>query len=145
MREVHFHGFEGLPTSSDTVVKSPEFRCFGHKWTVTVALLWDLGALSPPDQVNNRSWPFECHSVSGNELVDSSSVFHHSFRVSAVRVVLLSYFSMVECVFTLFRVCMIVALLLWALGAHVHTARAAHNGTRECGTKGREDDGLSSF
>ena len=36
MREVHFHGFEGLPTTRDDEVLSPEFSCFGHQWAVAI-------------------------------------------------------------------------------------------------------------
>jgi len=36
MREVHFHEFEGLTTEREAAVKSPEFSCFGHQWTVKI-------------------------------------------------------------------------------------------------------------
>ena len=35
-RKIHFHGFAGLPATRDEEVKSPEFSCFGHKWTVEI-------------------------------------------------------------------------------------------------------------
>ena len=35
-RKVHFHNFEGLPTERDEPVYSPEFSCFGHRWTVRI-------------------------------------------------------------------------------------------------------------
>ena len=36
IKKVHFHGFEGLTTARDEGVESPEFSCFGHKWTVEI-------------------------------------------------------------------------------------------------------------
>ena len=36
IKKVHFHGFEGLPTTRGEEVKSPEFSCFGHQWTVAI-------------------------------------------------------------------------------------------------------------
>ncbi|EJK69635.1 hypothetical protein THAOC_09086, partial [Thalassiosira oceanica] len=35
-RKVHFHGFAGLTTRRGAKVKSPEFCCFGHQWTVAI-------------------------------------------------------------------------------------------------------------
>ena len=35
-RKVHFHGFEALPTTRGTAVKSPMFNCFGHQWKVLI-------------------------------------------------------------------------------------------------------------
>ena len=36
IKKVHFHGFEGLPTTRGEEVKSPKFSCFGHQWTVAI-------------------------------------------------------------------------------------------------------------
>ena len=36
IKKVHFHGFAGLPTTRGTKVKSPEFSCFGHQWSVMI-------------------------------------------------------------------------------------------------------------
>ena len=35
-RKVHFHNFEGLPTTRNQPVLAPEFSCFGHRWTVGI-------------------------------------------------------------------------------------------------------------
>ena len=34
--EVHYNGFEGLPSEMGVPVHSPEFMCFGHKWRLRV-------------------------------------------------------------------------------------------------------------
>ena len=34
--EVHYNGFEGLPSERGVPVHSPEFTCFGHKWCLKV-------------------------------------------------------------------------------------------------------------
>ena len=34
--EVHYNGFEGLPSERGVPVQSPEFTCFGHKWRVEI-------------------------------------------------------------------------------------------------------------
>ena len=36
MIEVHYNGFEGLPSERGVPVQSPEFTCFGHKWRVEI-------------------------------------------------------------------------------------------------------------
>ena len=36
IKKVHFHGFEGLTATRGEEVKSPEFSCFGHQWTVDI-------------------------------------------------------------------------------------------------------------
>ena len=33
---VHFNGFAGLTTTEGEPVRSPEFSCFGHRWTVAI-------------------------------------------------------------------------------------------------------------
>ena len=34
--EVRFHGFADLPAERGDFVKSPEFTCLGHRWTLFV-------------------------------------------------------------------------------------------------------------
>ena len=36
IKKVHFHGFEGLTTTRDEGVESPEFSCFGHQWALVI-------------------------------------------------------------------------------------------------------------
>ena len=36
IRRVHFHGFEGLPTTRGAKVLSPKFSFFGHQWAVHI-------------------------------------------------------------------------------------------------------------
>ncbi|KAL7534554.1 hypothetical protein ACHAXR_005944, partial [Thalassiosira sp. AJA248-18] len=33
---VHFHGFEGLEAARRTIIHSPEFTCFGHRWRLRI-------------------------------------------------------------------------------------------------------------
>ena len=43
---VHFNGFAGLTTTEAEPVRSPEFSCFGHQWTVAI---YPGGLSSSPD------------------------------------------------------------------------------------------------
>ncbi|EJK72127.1 hypothetical protein THAOC_06373 [Thalassiosira oceanica] len=36
IKKVHFHGFEGLPTTRHVPVESPKFSCFGRQWKVAI-------------------------------------------------------------------------------------------------------------
>ena len=42
---VHFNGFGGLTTTKGESVDSPEFSCFGHKWTVELYPGGDVGSV----------------------------------------------------------------------------------------------------